>query len=344
LDCINQQISAYYEQAKDSLADRREALLQKKAVFQMKMQDIQAIASDLPERWKLEKWLDVKTKMSSRIMEMFTELVESKTISHHLHHVESKPLDLAQVPRAPNPVQIRWMAFMGAFAAVFGTFFFTLIRTVFNGFPTSFEKLQAMQFPVIGSISSFCDGPSIEMTTGPDLDLLRKLSLFLKQDGKGRVVSIVSGKGPDYSYALGEHLSRMSCKSIILRCDFPLKSRREEVPGVLQVWKGEVLDLPVRKGKGFDYVTSGGFTPFGAEAIQSKEFAQVIDVLKKNYDWIFLYVKAPLDSAESLVPLRLCDKAIVTVCGEPTEQLTPFTDWAYHENGCRLTFLAAKME
>ncbi|OGN63466.1 MAG: hypothetical protein A3E80_05170 [Chlamydiae bacterium RIFCSPHIGHO2_12_FULL_49_9] len=344
LDCINQQISAYYEQAKDSLIDRREALLQKKAVLQMKMQDIQTIASDLPERWKLERWLEVRTRMNSKIMEMFTELVESKTISHHLHHVESKPLDLAIVPKVPNPTQIRWMAFMGAFAAVFGTFFFSLIRTVFKGFPSSFEKLQAMGLPILGKISSFCDGPLAEAPTGPDLDLLRKLSLFLKNKGAGKVVSLISGSGPNYSYALGEHLSLMSYKSIVLRCDFSVKCKSGEIPGLYQVWKREASELPIRKGKGFDWIPSGGFTPYGTELIQSHEFIELIGSLKKTYDWIFLYVKAPLDSAESLAPLRLSDKAIVTVSGEPTEQLTLFADWAYSENRCRLTFLAAEME
>jgi hypothetical protein len=210
------------------------------------------------------------------------------------------------------------------------------IRQILKGFPISLEKLKALRLPVLGPISPFCDGPAVETPTGSDLDLLRQIALFAEG---GKVVSLIGGLGPDYSYALGENLSRMSAKSIVLRCDFHAKFRKEDAPGLLQVWKGEIGELPIRKGKGFDFITAGGYSPFGAEIVQSHNFTQFIDLLKQKYDWVFLLFRAPLHSAESLAALRLCDKALVTVSGEQTEELTPFVDWAYHENDCRLTFI-----
>ncbi len=339
LDCINQQLSVFYEQAADAVKERREALIQEKQILEKKMLDIRALASELPEKWRLEKWLELKTEMGTKMMETLTNLVESKTIGHHLHHVESKPLDFATLPEFPQKPGLFTMAFLGAFGAAFGTFFLKLIRTILKGFPTSAEKLRAMRFPFAGEISSFCDGPATETIKGPDLEVLRQLALFLEEKPHGKTIALIEGRGPDYSYSFAENLARMSYQSIVLRCDFTAKFRNEDLPGLLQIWKGEIAELPIRKGNGFDYITAGGFSSFGAEVIQSRAFSELLELLKKNYDWVFLLIRSPLADAESKTALRLCDKAIVTISGEQTELLTPFADWAYHEGRCRLTFV-----
>ena len=337
LDCINQQISVLHEQANDVIKQRRQALVLEKDLLRKRMEEIRStLAKMLPEKWRFEKWLGIETELVSKVMETVTEVVESKTISTHLHHVQSKPLDCALIPQIPEKPRLYQKAFLVAMALPFFLFCLAFIRQILKGFPVSLEKLKALRLPVLGSISGFCDGPSVETPTGPDLDLLRQIALFAEG---GKVVSLISGQGPDYSFALCENLARMSAKSIILRCDFTSKFRKEDAPGLLQIWKGEMSELPIRKGKGFDFITAGGYSPFGTEIIQSHNFMQFIDLLKGKYDWVFLLFRAPLDSAESLAALRLCEKAVVTVSGEKTEELTPFVDWAYHENDCRLTFI-----
>ena len=198
------------------------------------------------------------------------------------------------------------------------------------------EKLKALRLPVLGLINPCCDGPSVEVPSGSDLNLLRNIALFAEG---GKVIGLIGGRGPDYSYALGENLARRHAKPIIVRCDFQTPFSREEGSGVLQIWKGGLGELPIRKGKGFDFLTSGGYTPFGTEIIQSLQFRQLIDLLKKEYDWVFLLLRTPLSSAEAFAALRLCDKAVVTVSGEQTEELTPFVHWGYDEDCCRLTFI-----
>ncbi len=338
LDCINRQISVLYEQVHDSIKERRQALCLEKALLEKKMEEMRlSFAAALPEKWRFEKWLDFKTTMVTKIMETVTGIVESKTISDHLHHVESKPLDCALVPLVPERPRLRPFTILGAFALPFLIFSLAFIRQILKGFPISLEKLKALHFQVLGPVSAFCDGPSVGMPTGSDLELLRQLAIFI--EGK-KVIGLIGGRGPDYSYALGENLARMSAKLIILRCDFLSKFRKEDTPGLLQVWKGEIGELPIRKGKGFDYITAGGFSPFGTEVIQSQNFSQLVDLLKEKYDWVFLLVRSPLVSAESVAALRLCEKAVVTISGEQTEELTPFANWAYHEDRCRLTFIA----
>lgn len=337
LEAINQQISVLHEQANDSIKERRKALSQEKNILQKRMKELRSQTVSLPEKWRLEKWLELKTETTSRIMETVTEVVESKTIAHHLHHVESKPLDKAILPRGPVSPLLKFKILVGAFLFPFLFFFFALLRQIWIGFPTSLEKMQALRLPSLGSISAFCDGPAVELTSGPDLELLRKLVLFTDNS---RVIALLSGVGPDYSYALGENFARIAKKSIVLRCDFLSKFRKEDGPGLLQIWKGELGDLPIRKGKGFDYISAGGYTPFGAEILQSPRFTQLVELLKKNYDQVFLLLRSPLSSTESAAILRHSEKAIVTVSGEKIEELTPFILWAYHEDRCRLTFVA----
>lgn len=336
LNGLNQQISVLDEQIGDAIKERKETLLQEKTLLEKKMEELRMQARALPEKWRLEKRLDLQTKMTGQMMETMTQVVESKTMANHLHRVESKPLDLALLPSAPQNPRLRFMVLLGALAFPFLIFFRALLRHIFHGFPVSLEKLQALRLPTLGTITSFCDGPAVEMPKGPDLELLRKIALFIPD---GKVIGLIHGRGPDYSYALGENLARLSAKSIILRCDFHSKFKKEDGPGLLQLWKGEIGEVPIRKGKGFDYIPSGGYTPHATEILQSPRLAELIALLKKNYDWVFLLIRAPLSSTESEAALPLCDKAIVTLSGEKTEELTPFILWAYHEDRWRLTFV-----
>jgi len=336
LDCINRQISVLHEQAESSIKDCYRNLVQEKKLLEKRMEEIRESAVNLPDKWRLEKWLTIKTDLVAKVMETITGVVESKSVANHLHRVASKPLDPAIVPLVAEKPHLYAKTFLGGVLSAVFLFVLTFFRRLLQGFPLSLEKLKALRLPVLGSISSLCDGPAVETVSGPDLDLLRRLSFFAEG---GKVIGLLAGDGPDYSYALGENLARMSVKSVILRCDFLSKFRSDSCPGLLQVWKEEVGELPLRKGKGFDYITAGGFSSFGAEIIQSPHFGGLVEALKKNYDRVFLLFRGTLSSAESVVALHLCDKAVVTVSKEQTEELTPFINWAYHKDHCRLTFI-----
>jgi len=336
VDCINQQISLLNQQAEDQIKESTFNLIQERNLLEEKVKEIKVLSKDLPEKWRLEKWLELKTDMVTTMMEAITQVVESKTISHHLHRVGSRPLDLALLPLSTEPPRLLLFTFLGGFLSSFALFFFTLVRQILKGFPISFEKLQALRLPVLGSISSFCDGPLVEIPKGPDLELLRSLALFSKN---GKVTGLVNGDGPDYSYALCENLARMSIRSIVLRCDFLSKFQKDDCPGILQVVEGNCEELPIRKGKGFDYITSGGYSPFGTEIIQSEKFQKIVGELKEKYDRVFILTRTPISSAESIAVLGYCEKAVVTVSQEKVEELIPFINWGFDENPNRLTFI-----
>jgi tyrosine-protein kinase Etk/Wzc len=340
LGSISGQISVLQERLADSVKERKTALLKEKVILEEKMRQILNGLTDIPERWRREKWLNLKSQMGIKMVQGLTELVESKTISSHLHHVESKPLDIATLPTTPCSPGLLVKAILGAMLAGFFVFSRAFLAAVLKGFPSTKEKLCAMGYPVLGEISTVCDGPGTE-PRGADLEALRQIFLFLDKEPKVKVVGLIEGKGPDYSFALAEHFSRMSLRPLIIRCDFNMKFNPEDLPGFLQVWKEEISSPPLKRKQGYDLLASGGFTPYGVEVIRSLAFQNSLDKFKKEYDFVLMVFRSPLNLTDSLAPLSLCDHAIVTVSGEPTEQLTPFIDWAYHENMCRLAILTA---
>lgn len=336
LDCISRKISVLQEEMQDTLKGHRQALLIEKGALEKQMKEVCAQWAFLPEKWRLEKWLDLKATIGSKLIEKITEVVESKTISHHLHRVGSKPLDWAALPLEPLKPRLILMTVLCSFACAATAFIGAFVTQAAKGFPLSFERLQKYQIPVLGKISRFCDEPSVETLNRSDLEVLRNLNSFSQN---GKVVGVLMGFGPDYSFAWAQLKSFVSIRAIVLRCDFLSSYRQEEVPGLLQIWEGKMVDLPIRKGKGFDYMTTGGLTPYGAEILQSERFKQLIFQLKEKYDQVLIVLRAPLTSAESQAALQICDQAVVTATKEQIEELTPFINWAYDGSRCRLTFL-----
>lgn len=337
-DCVQKQLSVLDETFRDSIKQKKGQLVQEKQILEDKMTDLRLLGVKMPEKWRQEKWLKLKTDMGTKMIEGLTEIVEAKTISHHLHRFESKPLDIATLPTTPAPPFLLLYSFVGALGIAGSAFGLKLIQTILKGFPSSFEKLRALRFPLLGKISFLCDGPAVDPITGSDLETLRQTALFLH---KSKVVALLAGKGPDYSFALAENLARISLRSIVVRCDFDAPFNDKDTPGLLQIWKGDLAELPIRSKGGFDWITAGGYTPYGVEVTQSPAFQQLLEVLKRNYNFVFILSRGSLTQADSLSLLRYADKAVVTVTGEPTEELTPFIDWAYHGEYVRLQFMTS---
>ncbi len=331
---INQQLDALQKQVADHLNSSKEALLQEKRHIADKIQEMRAKAVTLPANWRLEKWFQVKLRLLSTMLDSITQAMEAKGMMHQLHHIESKPLDLAIPPLFPS--HLGWHMALGALLGGVGGFCYLLARHVVRGFPLSFEMLQALQVPLAGKVSDICDGPFVKIQESADLESLRKMALGV---AKAKVVALIGGQGPDYSYALAEMLGQMSCKSILLRCDFLSKYQADPSPGLIQLWKLEIQEVPIRRERGVDLIASGGFSSFGMEVVHSAPFLQLLERLKKEYAVVLMFSRAPLTAAESFAALQVSDYAIVTVQNERTEELTQFVRWGYDEGRWRVTFV-----
>jgi len=312
--CINRELAVLQGQIQAAETERKQALFDEKKLLQKKMEELRLLAADLPERWKLEHWLDLKTDLGKKIMTVMTELVESKTIGHHLHHVESKPLDPAILPIQAKKPYLLALTFLGGFCGALAVFCSGLFSCLLNGFPLSASSLVAMRYPYSGAIQS-------------DLETFRRLALFL---GRTKIIGLLGGQGPDYSYAFAEYLKKMGRKTLLIRCDF---SQKSDAPGLLQWLKDDNVKLLY-----IDVIHSGGTTPYAMELLQMPRFKEL---LQEPCDHILLWQRAPLDAAETLAFLDYCEKAIATISQETREQLTPLMDWAYHEGNDRITLIGA---
>ncbi|MBI3508720.1 MAG: hypothetical protein HY069_03700 [Chlamydiia bacterium] len=324
LDCISQQISALQSKGADLIKERRSSLLKEQELLREKMEQLKLEAAEIPQCWRQEKWLDMKVKFSAKLMEVLTELIETNTIGHNLYRVESKLLNVPIAPLLATCPRLYSKSALGAALGAFACCFCMLLSAIFRGFPSSYDKLKAMRFPLLGTLSSFSDGADLDALSVADLELLRRLVYFIKSSSHPHLVGLIAGQGPDYSFALAENLSKTSLRSLVLRCDFSRKYHQSSVPGLLQYLEGESLQLPIREGKGFDFVTSGGYSPYGNEWLQSKRFQELLEQVKPQYDCVLLLFRSELAAAESTTALSLCQQAIITVCHEPTPWLAPF--------------------
>ncbi len=344
LDVIQRQISVNQEKINDLCSHRKDDLVVQKNLLENKMGELRMqMAASLPDKWKLEHLLKFKEEMSVKMLQSIGQLVESKTIGYQMHHVESKPLDRAIVPASPEKPRFALCAVAGAFIGAFGTFFLSFLRAFYRGFPVSSETLLALRYPFSGQISFSTDGPGVEEISDGDLETLRKWMLLIDEEPRGKVLSLLGGAGPDYSYTLAKLLAQSGRKVVLVRCDFSSSFSQKDAPGLLQILRGSSDPLPIRRGVvgGYDLMPTGGYTRYGTELIRSPLFAELLEQLRNSYDHILLFSRAPLTSAETEAFLRISDKAAATFCEESIELLTPLMHWAYHESRTRLTFLAS---
>lgn len=344
LDCIHQKISVLKERMVQDHKKRKDSLFKDKEILHKKIHQMKESMSHLPEEWQKEKWLDMKKEIGTKRIEVITGIVEEKNILHHLHQIRSKPLDQANVPIMPRP---SWVILQTGGGGILGGFLFLLFSVsaqILKGFPSSFEKLKAMQWPLSGTVSFLCDGPDPSCLSGSDLETLRKLFFFLEQKPHLKKICLMGAKGPDYSYALAENLSKVSKRVLLIRCDFLSSYQEKDTPGLLQIWNKELSILPIRQQKGYDLLTTGGYTPNGTEILYSPFFEKMLQSVSVEYDYVLMYFRSPLRSAESLGALHLSDKAVVTVSGESLEELLPFMEWKSPQSEKCLTFITTEHE
>ncbi len=342
IDKMQHQISVNQEKIGELVEEKKKTLRIRKGLLENKMGELRSqMAKTLPEKWRAEQLLEFKAEMGAKMMESIGQLVESKTIGHHLHHVESKPLDSSFAPTSPQEPKFALLMAAGAFLGAFGSFSLSFFRGLYRGFSATIDTLQALHYPVLGTISFATDGPSMEPAEADDLETLRKGILAIGQPHEGKILSLLGSKGPDYSYTLAKLLSQSGRRVLLVRCDFSSPFQGSPRPGLLQFLDGSIDSLPICLERGYALLPSGGYTRFGMEQIASMKFGQLLKDLSASYDHLLLYSRAEILSAESETLLDLSGKALVTITGESIEMLTPLLQRSYHEGRTRILFLVS---
>lgn len=322
------------------LEDHRTTLLQKKCIdlthekdlLRERILNFRAQMTHLPQKWQQEKLLHLKTQLGVEAFQAITPVIEAKTVGHHLHSVASRPLDEALLPTAPMKPRLMLLAAVGGGVSAIFALFIALLRALYQGFPASREKLLAMRYPWIGSIAASCDGVPVETF---HMEAIRLIAARCQQ----RRVTLLSGKGPNYSHALAEILGRAGKRVLLVQCDWLSPSHVSEPEGLLHWFESGTQIAPISFSAWYDLMPRGGSSPFGMELLLSARFQQLLETWESSYDQVILFVRAPLESSEARAALLWSQQMFVTVRQESMELLTPFVAWAYHEGQCRLSLI-----
>lgn len=315
--CIDREISALSHQVDRTVKQRKQDLLEERQFLQAQLDALHREAEVLPDRWKVDGWMKLRLEVAKKIMTALTQLVESKTVSHHLHVVESKPLDEAVAPISAKKPHLCLLTLLGAACGGLSVFGFSFLKGLQAGFPLTPTTLLAMNYPFKG-----------ELSPANQLETFRWLTLFVKEP----VIGLFGGQGPDYSVDFAAHLRKMGRTVLLLRWDFSEKALASGAPSLLQWLEGD--------SEGSENPSYS--VPIEIEELQLPRFKQRIEESKRKYDTILLWQKGALDSAQTAAFLPYCDQVIATISEECTDQLTPLMDWGYDDNLCRIGFIVAK--
>jgi len=322
LDRVNQKISILNHRVQDFIQARKVDLFQENSLIRTKMEELKGKMVHLPTKWKLEKKLTLDADIAIKMIQSLTTLTESKTISHNLDLINSNTLDFASLPyRAEKKNIIVWLiaAFvLGCFLAFSYKFFLFFQR----GFLASLDNLKALQQNALGEVSRQLDDPNLEYIQDSDLETLRNISYFIGTD-KPNIVSIIGGKGPDFSHGLATILGKIGKKVLVIDCDFHSNFPSKESTGLLQFIEGK-KGKHIKNAGCYDFMESGGKTRFGYEILRSSSFKQLIEQIKEKYDIIILFTRMTAQFVEAKAYLDISDKMIVTFEEETLQNLQPF--------------------
>jgi hypothetical protein len=336
LDSINRKLLALQEELKNLVQSERIVLEQEHALLEQQMNLLRESFASLADKWRSEKWCKLQTEMATKMMAGISELVESKTIAYHMHHIESKALDLAAVPLLPNKPNYLARALLGAMLATSLAALYLVLRQVIQGFPVSVDLLKAINYPIAGPLSSQCE---IDELAPDNIEVLRTLSLFIKSGPQlpGRVISVIGGRAPHFGKSLAHQIGQTGTRPLII--DLPLTPwiAKASPEGLLQALSSSREPTPwIQHFPHYDHLPSGGYHAYAAEWIQSPLFQNFIHQQKHTYPLVLLWLAVDIQDPAAKVTSLFSDQVILTLQEEKASDLVEWAKWGCLDRGWRL--------
>jgi Mrp family chromosome partitioning ATPase len=222
---------------------------------------------------------------------------------------------------------------------LWGAFFIKFFRGLDEGLPLSLEGLRAHGLLTAGALSRYADCRPEEMVYA-DLQTLRETAHFITQRKKpalGAVVSLIGGKYLNYSHCLAHLLSLQNARVLLVQADFEGVVHPDDKPGLWQYLNKEILQLPIRRIRGYDFIPTGGTDRYSAEKLASVEFSHFLQDLRARYDYVVLFSSFPPSSAEAKIVFNWSDALVVSVKEENFRQLKP---WSVKQKNTGLIFIS----
>jgi hypothetical protein len=308
---ISQLLSTYklklqlLEQKIFSLQKTNAHLLEvEKSLVKDLLASLQEKMRSLPEKWKRENQLTMQRELSIGMVEGLTQLAESKNISHHLFHVESKPIDQAY---APYKAFRGFIWAQGLLAGLFlcgFAFGKDFVRWLSRGRAITEGYIPNDGISFCGFIHENCK-ESVRQMGSEEKETLRKVSAFISLEKQKRVekglCAAIFSSAPSFSAALSALLVDKGLRVLLIECTPDLVETKEG-GGLYDFLLGR-SDVKVFSDHGFSKIFPGGYEGSFVELLWRKKFMSLVEENVSKYDVVLLSMQAHSLEAAA-IPLK----------------------------------------
>ena len=141
------------------------------------------------------------------------------------------------------------------------------------------------------------------------------------------MVTLVLGKGGDYSSHFAQLLEKEGGKTLIIDLDFSKEPKEKNPSGLIHYLRGEIEEPPLEKKPYGAFIPMGGASPFGDELLKSKQFYRFIDEVKHQYDVTLLPLTKRASDSLPQHFFSCSDLMVVKLTEESFTQLLPYFEW-----------------
>lgn len=319
LGLIQQQISIMEKHLVDYIISHILSSNQQRDVIVQHQKELHDELKRLPTKWVSEKLIVLEMEANQRMIDEITKLVETKNIGSNLEVVQSAPVDAAIPPLYPNRPFLAFFMFAGAIAGGILTFGGLVIGSIASGLMATPENLIAHGQRVLGTWTSFHREDELSKMHDNDLAILRRMTTFAQETAKAKTLLLLKNGLADFTPALAKLLALQGKKALIL----PLSFEDQVSEGLLQYLQGAIDQPKIIKEEGYDRIPAGGYSRFAPELIASVRFDQLLDDLRKKYDWILLVSSIEIASPEAVSLIHRFGPAVVEIKYARLEALAP---------------------
>ena len=307
---LSSQIANLRAVIKDSVKTILKSYIQKRAIYAKKMKQYQKELKKLPviqqNYLSLQRNFAFNEKFYTYLLEKKTEteIKKAATVS------KNRILDYALLPKDPIKPNKKLALMIGIFSGLFLWLIYVLAKKLINRTIKSVEDIEtSIKAPIIGTIPKFKSengARSLVVYEKPkslfaeSFRTLRTNLMFMLKGKGSKIISItstVSGEGKTVIAAnLGVVLQMMGKRVIILNFDLrkPTLHRVFDVPNTrgLSAYLAGQADLNEIAIHTFldnlDIIPAGTIPPNPSELIISDRTKELLDKLKKYYDYIII--------------------------------------------------------
>lgn len=349
LSLIQEQISLLENQMTEQISRRLASLKLEKALYDQNLAELRTEMATLPRKWVSEQLIKQQMEINQNMIEEISKLVESKNLTSNLEKIQSAPVDLPITPIHPQSPHLFLITFLGTVAGAFLSFSWVLVKSVTQGVEASAENLCLAKQHVSGKLTKEYASVSNVPMLDSDLNTLRRLIAFItsndlkktntSQACQGELLLLLINKGPNYSMNLAELMFKMGLKILVINLSFDAQGKYSNESGLLQYLEGSVKQPVIINTKSYDFMPAGGISRHGNELIASNSFRDLIENLRKQYDWIIASSTVSPQAAEAEHLLELFPYAAISVMGESLQQLRNCISHAHGSEKHFITFV-----